>query len=162
MDFDNLNIVVAGNSVSDEAKKLVLLPFINTNWAKKKLIIFFILWTWKYHFVLQEFFIQMFDHMNQALREVQSINCYIKLSCVFCDMNYSVCTTRPINARAPEHCVKISLLLRAHKCEECNLNLNKKKRVFSVSSSGRSLFDLRVEEQGILCWRAWVLIIIDV
>ena len=36
VDFDKLNVVVAGNSASDGAKKFVLLPFINTNLAKKK------------------------------------------------------------------------------------------------------------------------------
>ena len=35
-DFDKLNIVVAGNSASDQAKKFVLLPFIITNLAIKK------------------------------------------------------------------------------------------------------------------------------
>ena len=65
VDFDKLNVVVAGNSASDGAKKFVLLPFINTNLAKKAKNLFHSL---KSKVSFQEVFILMFGHMNQALR----------------------------------------------------------------------------------------------
>ena len=136
--------VIAENSASDDAKKFVLLPFINKNLASKAKNLFHSLKVKVSFCTVRSLYTCVRPREPSIEGKYGPSNVIYKFNCASCDRNYIGYTTRPINVRATEHCVKTSVLSRAHRGEECNLNLNKES--FSVLSSGRSVFDLRVKE----------------
>ena len=71
-------------------------------------------------------------------------NVVYKLKLSVCDRCYIGYTKHPINIRSAEHCVKTSVLSKAHL--NIVLQIPYKKEDFSILCSGISVFDLKVKE----------------
>ena len=128
----------------DATKSFVLLPFISKKLSLKVKKFFHHL-NYKVSFCTSRNLYTVLRPRESAIEGKYGVsNVVYKFKCSVCDRCYIGYTTRPINVRSAEHCVKTSVLSKAHLSYGCESHINRDD--FSILCSGRSLFDLKVKE----------------
>ena len=140
----NSSVEIPNNVSADAQSSFILLPFINKKLASKAKTFFHQL-NFKVSFSTSKSLYTSLRPREPAIKGKYGVpNVVYKYHCSACDKRYIGYTTRPINIRSSEHCVKNSVLSKAHSSLGCLMKI--KSDEFSILSSGRSTFDLRVKE----------------